>query len=121
MPLVSTLTAGALSCQSMLRMLPMYDFLIHAAKVITKIYDKKQIFDKHFTFKYVAEMLPNPTGPNSILFRFHDYWYNRSNVNNPCNLAYPPCFVSYRIKLRPNTKIQFIFKVFTVLVLSNDI
>ena len=26
MPLVSTLTAGALSCQSVLRTLPMYDF-----------------------------------------------------------------------------------------------
>ena len=97
MPLVSTLTSGALSCQSVLRTLPMYDFLIQAAKGITKVYDKKQIFDKNFTFKYVAEMLPNLTGPNSILFGFHDYWYNRSNVNNHCNLAYPPCFVSYRI------------------------
>ena len=97
MPLVSTLTAGALSCQSVLRTLPTYDFQIQAAKGITKIYDKKQIFDKNFTFKYVAEMLPNLTGPNSIIFRFHDYWYNSSNVNNPCILAYPPCFVSYKI------------------------
>ena len=70
MPLVSTLTAGALSCQSVLRTLPTYDFYIQAAKGITKIYDKKQIFDKNFTFKYVAEMLPNLTGPNSIIFRF---------------------------------------------------
>ena len=97
MPLVSTLTAGALSCQSLLHTLPMYDFKIQAAKEITKIYDKKQIFDKNLTFKYVAEILPNLTGPNSIIFRFHDYWYNRSNVNNPCNLVYPPCFVSYKI------------------------
>ena len=59
MPLVSTLTVGALLCQSVLRALPMYDFLIQAAKGITKIYDKKQIFDKNFTFKYVAEKLSN--------------------------------------------------------------
>ena len=97
MPLVSTLTAGALSCQSMLRTLPMYDFKIQDAKGITKIYDKKQISDKSFTFKSIAEMLPNRTGPNSIILIFHDYWYNRSNVNNLCNLAYPPCSVSYRI------------------------
>ena len=97
MPLVSTLAAGALSCQSVLRTLPMYDFKIQAAKGITKIYDKKQIFDKNFTFRYVAEMKPKLTGPNSIIFRYQEYWYNRSNVNNPCNLAYPPCFVSYRM------------------------
>ena len=97
MPLVSTLTVGALSCHRVLHTLHMYVFKIQAVKEITKIYVKKQIFDKLFTFRHVVEMLYNLTGPNSIMIRHHDYWYKRSNVSNACNLAYLPCFDSYRI------------------------
>ena len=97
MPLVSTLPDWTSTCQSVLRTLQMNDFKIQAATGIIKIYDKKQIFDKNFTLRYVAEMLPNPTGPNLKIFRYHDYWYNTSNVNDRYNLAYPPRFVSYRI------------------------
>ena len=75
----------------------MYVFQIQAAKGITRSYYKKQIFDKYFTFRYIAEMLPNLTGPNSIIFSYHGLLENRSNVNNPCNSAFLPCFDSYRI------------------------
>ena len=61
------------------------------------MYVQKQIFDKLFTFIYIVEMLPNLTGPNSIMIRHHDYWYNRSNVSNACNLTYLLCSDSYRI------------------------
>ena len=55
MPVVSTLTAGALSLQSLLRTLLIRIFYIQATNKIIII------IDKHQTFSNKVEMLLNPT------------------------------------------------------------